>query len=170
MLVFERNCSENMVSSNHFLRDNEPWAPLVGYDNGLDDFFGLLHINGNNNSIIANHISESIAAGTIRPSGARPVIIRVVSGAGNYISNNHIVATTDAADERAEASDLCFSAQVNALTSTDKRIVLDVTAVLVEKESLQNIILDSGSDKQVILDKQVNAFRATPMPGEKISN
>ena len=30
MLVFEGNCSENMVSSNHFLRDSEPWAPFIG--------------------------------------------------------------------------------------------------------------------------------------------
>ena len=166
MLVFEGNCSENMVSSNHFLRDNEPWAPLLGFDNGLDDLYGLLHINGNYNSVIANHISESISMESIKPSGAKPVIIRVVSGKGNYISNNHIVATTEAADMNTEASDSCFSAQVNALTSTDKRVAFDVTAVLVEKESVQNTILDSGSDKQVILDRQVNAFRATPMPVE----
>jgi len=43
MLVFEGNCSENMVSSNHFLRDNEPWAPMLEYDNGLDDLYGILH-------------------------------------------------------------------------------------------------------------------------------
>ena len=165
MLVFEGNCSENMVSSNHFLRDNEPWAPLLGYDNGLDDLYGLFHINGNNNSIIANHISETISTGTIKPTGAKPVIIHVVSGEGNYISNNHIVATTEAAGTQTEASDSCFSAQVNALTSTDKRIALDVTTVLVEKESVQNTILDSGSDKQVVLDRQANAFRATPMAG-----
>jgi hypothetical protein len=36
---------------------------------------------------------------------------------------------------------------------------------LVEKESLQNTILDSGSDAQVVMDKTVNAFRATPTPG-----
>ncbi|MEI2990457.1 MAG: NosD domain-containing protein [Blautia faecicola] len=39
MLVFEGNSSENMVSLNHFLRDNEPWAPMLEYDNGLDDFY-----------------------------------------------------------------------------------------------------------------------------------
>ena len=41
--VFEGNCSENMVSSNHFLRDNEPWAPMLEYDNGLDDLYGILY-------------------------------------------------------------------------------------------------------------------------------
>lgn len=163
MLVFEGNCNENMVSSNHFLRDNEPWAPLLGYDNGLDDLYGLLHINGSNNSVIANHISESISAGAIKPLGARPVIIHIVSGRGNYISGNHIVAT-QRADMQDKASDACFSAQVGALTSTDKLIPLDVTAVLVQNESVQNIILDSGSDSQVILNKRDNVFRAIPVP------
>ena len=141
------------------MRDNEPWAPLQGYNNGLDDLYGLIHINGNNNSIIANHISETISAGSIRPSGAQPVIIHIVSGKGNYISNNHIVATTEA---EKEASDSCFSAQVNALTSTDDLVTLNVTAVWVEKKAVQNTVIDSGSEEQVILDKRMNAFRAIP--------
>lgn len=165
MLVFEGNCSENMVSSNHFLRDNEPWAPMLEYDNGLDDLYGILCISGNNNSVIANHISEIIHTQSIKPAGAKPVIIHIVSGKGNYISDNHIVATTEATDEQTKASDSCFSAQVDALTTTDKLVALDVTAVLVEKESIQNTILDSGSEEQVIIDRTVNAFRATPVPG-----
>ena len=165
MLVFEGNCSENMVSSNHFLRDNEPWAPMLEYDNGLDDLYGILCISGNNNSVIANHISEIIHTQSIKPAGAKPVIIHIVSGKGNYISDNHIVATTEATDEQTKASDSCFSAQVDALTTTDKLVALDVTAVLVEKESVQNTILDSGSEGQVIIDRTVNAFRATPVPG-----
>ena len=165
MLVFEGNCSENMVSSNHFLRDNEPWAPMLEYDNGLDDLYGILCISGNNNSVIANHISEIIHTQSIKPAGAKPVIIHIVSGKGNYISDNHIVATTEATDEQTKASDSCFSAQVDALTTTDKLVALDVTAVLVEKESVQNTILDSGSEGQIIIDRTVNAFRATPVPG-----
>lgn len=167
MLVLEENCSENMVSSNHFLRDNEPWAPLLGYDNGLDDLYGLLYISGNHNSVIANHISETIAARTIKPLGAKPVVIHIVFGQGNYISNNHISASTEAEGVQAEASDSCFSAQVDALTSTDRLVALDVTAVVVEKESVQNTILDSGMDGQVILDRRANAFRGTPAFGEE---
>ena len=167
MLIFEGDCSENMVSSNHFLRDNEPWAPLVGYDNGLDDLYGLLHINGYHNSIIANHISETIAAETIKPPGVLPVIICLVSGRGNYVADNHIIATAKVEALPGKASDSCFSAQVNALTGTDNLTELEVTAVMVEKESVQNIILDSGSEKQVILDKRANAFRGTPAPGEE---
>lgn len=165
MLVFRENCSENLVSSNHFLRDHEPWLPMQAYDNGLDDLYGLLYISGSNNSVIANHISETIDTQYITPSGVKPVIIRVVSGKGNYISNNHIVATTEVSEAQAVTTESCFSAQVGALLTTDKLEALDVTTVLVEKESLQNTILDSGSDAQVVMDKTVNAFRATPTLG-----
>jgi len=161
MVVFRENCSENLVSSNHFLRDHEPWTPFVEIDNGLDDLYGLLYISGNNNSVIANHFSEVINTQNIKPVGATPVIIRIVSGNGNYISNNHVVAT----EVHAKISDSCFSAQVEALLTTEASEPLTVTTVLVEKESLQNTILDSGSDAQVVMDKTVNAFRATPTPG-----
>ena len=143
MLVFQDNCSENLVSSNHFLRDHEPWPPMQAYDNGLDDLYGLLYISGNHNSIIANHISESIAARYIKPSGAVPVIIHVAAGQGNYISSNHIVASTEAPGRMAqEASgtqagdlDSCFSAQVGALLTARELQELKVTAVLVEREA-----------------------------------
>ena len=165
MLVFSDNCSENLVSANHFLRDREPWAPMMKYDNGLDDLFGLLHINGSNNSVIANHISESIDTQYIRPSTARPVMIRVVSGRGNYIANNHIVATTEPSETKDAPNSACFSTQVGALLSTNNLKALEVTTVMVEKESFQNTILDSGSDKEVVMDRTVNAFRGTPTPG-----
>ncbi|RAK03950.1 copper-binding protein NosD [Halanaerobium saccharolyticum] len=162
MLIFKEKCSENFVSSNHFLRDHEPWDPMLEYDNGLDDLYGLLNINGNNNSIISNHISEIIDTQYIKPSGEKPVIIRVVSGKGNYISNNHIVATTETSEAQEAATDSCFSAQVRALLTIDDLDALDVIKVLVEKESTQNTVLDSGDDSQVVMDKTVNAFRPTP--------
>lgn len=165
MLVFEGNCSENLVSSNHFLRDHEPWPPMQGLDNGLDDLYGLLKISGNDNSIISNHISETIGTQYLKPEGAKPVVIHVVSGKENYISNNHIVATTETAKEQNDGDGSCFSAQVGALLTTDRLAELDVTAVLVEKESVQNIVLDSGSEAQVVMDKTVNAFRGTLVPG-----
>ena len=166
MLVFSDNCSENLVSANHFLRDREPWAPMMKYDNGLDDLFGLLHINGSNNSVIANHISESIDTQYIRPTTARPVMIRVVSGRGNYIANNHIVATTEPSETKDAPNSSCFSTQVGALLSTNNLKALEVTTVMVEKESFQNTILDSGSDKEVVMDRTVNAFRGTPISGK----
>lgn len=165
MLVFKGNCSENLVSSNHFLRDHEPWPPMQAYNNGLNDLYGILYISGNNNSIIANHISETIDAQYIIPSGATPVIIHVVSGKKNYIANNHIVATTETSQGQVGADDSCFSTQVGALLAIDKLETLNVITVLVEKESIQNTILDTGTDMQVVMDKAVNAFRASPQIG-----
>lgn len=164
MLVLEENCAENLVSANHFLRDHEPWPPMQGYDNGLEDSYGLLHINGSNNSIISNHISETIDTQYLKPANTKPVIIRVVAGKGNYIANNHIVATTEASPSQSSTSeeDACFAAQVEALLTTASLKPLDVTAVLVEQASQHNTILDSGIDSQVILDRTANAFRATP--------
>lgn len=100
MLVIEEGSAENLVSSNHFFREREPWGPMQGYNNGLGDLYGLLYISGDNNSVIANHISETIDTQYITPPDATPVIIRVVSGKGNYISDNHIVATTETTVEK----------------------------------------------------------------------
>lgn len=166
MLVLEDNSSENLVSSNHFLREREPWGPMQPYDNGLDDLYGLLYISGNDNSVIANHISETIDTQYIKPMGAKPVILRIVSGTGNYISDNHVVATTVTDQTNTTTIDSCFHAQVDSLLTVDALRALDVTVVQVETASQQNTILDSGSDEQVVIDRTVNAFRATPVPGE----
>ena len=166
MLIMENGCTENLVSSNHLFREREPWGPMQVYDNGLDDLYGLLYISGDNNSIIANHISETIDKQYIMPTGATPVIIRVVSGKGNTVSNNHIVATTETSDVQTVANaNACFSTQVSALLSTQGLETLTVTTVQIEAASQQNIVLDSGTDSQVMIDKTLNAFRATPVPG-----
>ena len=161
MVVLAANSSENLVATNHFLRDHEPWTPFLGVDNGLDDLYGLLCVSGNNNSVVGNHFSEVIDAQGIRPAGATPVIIRLLEGAGNFVSNNHVVAM----DVHSTSSDSCFSAQVDALLTTGVSDGLAVTAVLVDPGSARNTILDSGTDAQVIADRAVNAFRATPTVG-----
>jgi len=166
MLIFSGNCSENLVASNHFLRDREPWAPMTRYDNGLDDKFGLLHLNGDSNSVMSNHISESIDARLLKPAGEKPVIIRIVSGRGNYVANNHIVATIENSPTNDAPNSAAFSTQVEAILSTKNLTALDVIAVKVEPKSTQNTVLDSGSDTQVLMDKAVNAFRGTPAPGQ----
>jgi inulin fructotransferase (DFA-I-forming) len=167
MLILSDDCSENLVSSNHFLRDREPWSPMKRYDNGLDDLFGLLHVDGSNNSIIANHISESIDTRFIKPANAKPVIIRLLAGSGNYIANNHIVATTETSELGDAPNSECFSTQVAAMIATAGLTSLDVTAVRIEPESANNTVLDSGSDAQVVIDRAVNAFRGTPVPGAR---
>lgn len=158
MVVLEKNSSENLITANHFLHDHEPWAPLQEKNNGLDDLYGLLYISGDHNSIIGNHFSEIIDAQYIRPLGAKPTIIHLVSGSENYIANNHAVATAS----HAKISDSCYAAQVDALLTTEVTSSLAVTTVLIEKESIKNTVLDSGSDEQVMMDKSVNAFRPTP--------
>jgi hypothetical protein len=161
MVMLAANSSENLVATNHFLRDHEPWTPFFGVDNGRDDLSGLLCVSGSNNSVIGNHFSEVIDAQSIRPAGATPVIIRLMAGGGNFVSNNHVVAM----DVHSTASDSCFEAQVDALLTTQAAEGLAVTAVMVDTESAGNTILDSGSDAQVIADRAVNALRATPTVG-----
>lgn len=165
MIILKGNCSENLIASNHLLRDHEPWPPMQMHDNGLDDLYGILHINGNYNSVMANHISEVIEEQYIKPDGARPVMIHVASGKGNYISNNHIVASAGAADEPDAETDSCFARQVDALLTVKELEELPVITVLIEKESVKNTVLDTGSDEQVVMDRTVNAFRAVPVPG-----
>lgn len=158
MLILAGNSSENLVATNHFLRDQEPWTPFQGVDNGLDDLHGLLRVSGSNNSVIGNHFSQIIDAQDIRPEGATPVVIRLVSGTGNFVSTNHVVAL----DVHSTSSDSCFEAQVGALLTTTASTDRAVTTVLVDPGSGRNTILDSGTDTQVLLDRTVNAVRATP--------
>lgn len=158
MVVLSAGSSENLVGSNHFLRDREPWTPFLGVDNGLDDRYGLLVISGRDNSVIGNHFSEVLAAEDVRPPGAAPVIIRMVEGGENYVASNHVVAT----DVVAVASDDCFEAQVDALLTTRASHRLPVIAVRVEDAATHNVVLDSGRDDEVVMDRSLNAFRATP--------
>ena len=164
MLILADDSAENLISANHFLRDREPWAPMVTYDNGRDDLFGLLRIEGNNNSVLANHISLTVDAQHIRPAVAQPVIVNLVSGRGNRVANNHVVATTEQSSSADLLNSDCFEAQVGALLSTGNLMTLDVTAVRVADESTHNTILDSGTDAEVELDRTANAFRPTPVP------
>ncbi|MBZ4486750.1 right-handed parallel beta-helix repeat-containing protein [Microbacterium sp. cx-55] len=158
MVVLDAESSENLVGSNHLLRDLEPWTPFLGADNDLDDDYGLVRISGSGNSVIGNHVSEIVDSRGIRPAGEAPTIFRLVSGSGNYIATNHIVAR----DINASSSGSAFEAQVDALLSTAASDALDVRTVVVETESTGNTILDSGTDNQIVADRGVNAIRATP--------
>lgn len=164
MLVLQENCLENLISSNHFLCDPEPWPPMQTHDNGLDVQYGLLHISGSYNSVIANHFSIILDARCIMQSEAVPVIIRVALGKGNYISSNYTAASAKTMKESDVESGSCFSMQVEALLTAEKSKSVAVTTVCVEQKSQQNIVLDSGSDAEVVIDKKANAFRATPLP------
>ncbi|MDO9397607.1 MAG: NosD domain-containing protein [Herbiconiux sp.] len=158
MVVLSGGSSENLVASNHLLRDLEPWEPFLGVDNGLDDLYGLVRVEGNDNSIIGNHVSEVIDAEGIRPAGARPVVIRLASGRGNYVATNHVVGR----NVHAATGGSAFEAQVEALLSTEASDTLTVTAVAVDAASVRNTVLDTGTDAEVLADRTVNAVRPTP--------
>lgn len=161
MLIFE-DCRENLVSSNHFLRDHEPWPPMQGYDNGLNDDYGLIHIEGSCNSVISNHISETIEMQYLKPAGIKPVVIRLVSGTENYVACNHIVATTQADKKEKEGDSSCFDAQVGALLSMNELVRLSVDAVRVDAASSDNVILDTCRESEAAMDFDANVFRGIP--------
>lgn len=129
-VILEGSSSENLVSSNHILRDNEPWGPMLEYNNGLNDDYGALVIDGDRNTVTANHISLSLKDSMMHPAGVTPIAIRVAGGSGNYIAANHVVATR--ADET-ERNDSCFSSQVEALLSVARAKERTVTAVFVSE-------------------------------------
>lgn len=161
MLILE-DCRENLVSSNHFLRDHEPWPPMQGYDNGLNDDYGLIHIEGSCNSVISNHISETIEMQYLKPAGIKPVVIRLVSGTENYVACNHIVATTQADKKEKEGDSSCFDAQVGALLSMNELVRLSVDAVRVDAASSDNVILDTCRESEAAMDFDINVFRGIP--------
>jgi hypothetical protein len=158
MVVLSDGSSENLVASNHLLRDHEPWTPFLGVDNGLDDLYGLVLVDGSDNSVIGNHISEVVDAVHIRPAGARPVAIRIASGSGNYVATNHVVAR----EADASSSGSAFEAQVDALLSTKSLGALAVTTVVVDAAARGNTVLDTGTDAEVLADRTLNAVRPTP--------
>lgn len=105
---------------------------MQSHNNGLNDLYGIVYISGSNNSVIANHFSEIIDRQYIVPDEAAPVIIHVVTGNGNYISNNHIVAVTEASEEFAAETASCFSAQVANLMIGEKSETIMVASVVIE--------------------------------------
>ncbi|QRY39466.1 hypothetical protein JVX92_07820 [Microbacterium hominis] len=158
MVVLDGASAENLVAANHFLRDQEPWTPFLGAGAGRDDEYGLLRIEGDGNSLIANHFSTVIAAGDVRPVGAKPVIIRIVSGTDNYVASTHVVAR----DRGVDVGDDCFAAQGDALLSARTAQDLVVITVLVEPGSVRNTVLDAGTTAQLVVDPAANAPRPTP--------
>lgn len=158
MVILESNCSENLVATNHLLRDLEPWTPFLDVDNGRDDRYGLVRIEGDHNSVIGNHFSEVVDASTIRPVGATPVVVRLLGGSGNFVSANHVVAL----DVPTKPNGSAYSGQVEALLTTEAAGILAVTTVLVDPASTGNTILDSGTDAQLVVDVAANAVRASP--------
>lgn len=167
MLILDQGSSENLVGSNHLLRDHEPWAPMQDYDNGLSDDFGMVVIAGNNNSVIGNHLSQCIDEQFLKfpadCTNKRPVAIKVQEGSGNYIATNHIVGTTTKTQEPKEAlASACFNTQVAALLTTQQLQKLEMLHVEVSPQAQGNTVLDCGKLSELSVDATTNTVRALP--------
>ncbi|MDQ0632801.1 inulin fructotransferase (DFA-I-forming) [Arthrobacter pascens] len=132
MVHFEGVCTENLVGANHFFRETEKFDPLKPYNNGRDDLFGLVHIEGGNNSVIGNHFSYDVPSGSVTPSGQTPTIILVASGNNNYLATNNTVSATA------------------------------VHTVTLDSSTTGTKVLDCGSLAQFQPFQSSNSFRATP--------
>lgn len=86
LIVLDENCHENLISGNHLRRIDVETVNA----NGTDDYFGLVQLNGNDNTVSGNHFSLSVAANLLRPAGASPTIVLVKGGHGNFIATNHV--------------------------------------------------------------------------------
>lgn len=132
MVNFEGNCTENLVGANHFLRQMEPYDPLKPYNNGLDDLFGLVHVAGSGNTVTGNHFSYDVPSGSVSPSGQKPTIILVASGANNYIAANNIISSVAA------------------------------NTVVLDGSTTGTKVLDSGTAGEFVHYSSSYSFRATP--------
>lgn len=87
MVVLAGISKENLIGSNHFYRQDEPFDPLKPYDNGLDDLYGLLQIAGDNNFVNGNYFDfNATPVGT-----STPTIILIKSGDRNNVNANHVM-------------------------------------------------------------------------------
>ena len=165
MLEMDSGCAENLVAANHFYRSREPWPPMQCHDNGLDDTYGLVRLEGIHNTVTGNHFSQVIDEEYVRPAGTKPVILRVANGRENYIAANHMVGVTESVPQPAGEGDSCYAAQVEAMLSIAHAQPIPLTTVQVDESSTGNVVLDSGTQAQVLLDSAQNAFRPTPSIG-----
>ncbi|TGG93540.1 fructotransferase [Natronospirillum operosum] len=90
MVVLEGSGRGNLVTANHFLREDEPFDPLKPYDNGRDDLFGLIHVAGEEHFIQGNYLRFD-ASPVATPT---PTLILVRSGSGHTVSSNHVSCST----------------------------------------------------------------------------
>lgn len=91
MLRLVDGCKENLVTANHLRRGAEGFPPFVGVSNGLDDLYGVVHLQGDNNLVSDNLFAYDVPPDRISPSGAEPTMVLVARGDRNVIALNHVV-------------------------------------------------------------------------------
>lgn len=87
MIVHETPCHEQLISANHFRRRFGDGGPARN-----DDLYGMIHLNGNDNSVTANAFSFDVPPAEIVPSGATPTVVLVKGGARNFLATNKLAS------------------------------------------------------------------------------
>ncbi|TGN64128.1 right-handed parallel beta-helix repeat-containing protein [Nocardioides eburneiflavus] len=124
MIVHETPCHEQLVSGNHFRRIFGDGGPARN-----DDLYGMVHLNGNDNSVTANMFSFDVPAGSIVPSGATPTVVLVRGGTRNQLATNKLVSNVPVRhvlDASSTATKVLWSgtaAQVQDLTGGNASVV-----------------------------------------------
>lgn len=72
------------------------------------------------------------------------------------------MATTQHTQVEKDGEASCFDAQVGALLSVNELQELPVIAVLAEKKSVKNVVLDTGRESQIEMDRSKNVCRGIP--------
>ena len=87
MIVQEASCHEHLITGNHFRRIFGDGGPARN-----DDLYGMVQLNGNDNSVTANTFSFDVPTAEIVPSGATPTVVLVKDGDRNFLATNKLVA------------------------------------------------------------------------------
>ena len=133
MITTEGACHNNLIASNHFLRNVESFAAFQSVPHPQDDLFGLVQLNGSGNTVVSNHFSFDVPSGNVLPAGAKPTMVLVKSGNNNYVATNHHAAS------------------------------VSVNAVVLDGSTTNTKVLDCGSAAEFsALTGATYGFRATP--------
>lgn len=132
MMRLTNNCKENLITGNHFRRGMEGFPPFLGRSNGLDDLYGVVHIEGDNNLFSNNLIAYDVSPDKVVPANAQPTMVLIAGGNSNVVTSTHVVSNVEA-----------------------QHVVLDASTV-------RSKVLDSGPASTVTSYSGDTAIRPTP--------
>lgn len=96
MMRLTNNCKENLITGNHFRRGMEGFPPFLGRSNGLDDLYGVVHIEGDNNLFSNNLIAYDVSPDKVVPASAQPTMVLIAGGNSNVVASTHVVSNVEA--------------------------------------------------------------------------
>jgi inulin fructotransferase (DFA-I-forming) len=110
----------------------EGFPPFLGRSNGLDDLYGVVHIEGDNNLFSNNLIAYDVSPDKVVPASAQPTMVLIAGGNSNVVASTHVVSNVEA-----------------------QHVVLDASTV-------RSKVLDSGPASTVTSYSGDTAIRPTP--------